>query len=461
MAQTIQITCQGADVLPLDKLEVFQGDLKSLSKKNYAKLKNQILEVGFSAPIFVWEHKGHHYILDGTQRTRTLLKMQKEGFDIPELPIVWIDAKDMREARVKLLSIASQYGEVESQGLYEFLHEADISFEELDLSFQLPEIDFDKFKFEFFKDLPPNPQFDGTTIHDNVDDSEDESTTALQGSLICYYGGKQKMAHRIIPLIPKHTVYVEPYAGGAALLFAKPWPNVNDKQNYKEIINDTSKDLINMYRIFQTRFDEIQNLLVHTLYSEEEYRKSKAILRREITADELWLAWAYYVSIQQGFSNVLSSGWGRSVFGRNHAATWISKISKLDDYRERMSSMHISCTDAIDCIKQFDSPQTFFYCDPPYPGTDQGHYEGFSEKDFQNLCNTLNEIQGSFILSNYDQPYLKNTSWERHEFKTQCLNAPTEKKDRIEIIWKQKSRVPVREEIQKLYDSGAYDCFTG
>jgi DNA adenine methylase len=41
-----------------------------------------------------------------------------------------------------------------------------------------------------------------------------------------YAGGKQRMASRIVKLLPKHTVYVEPFVGGAAVLCAKPWPEV-------------------------------------------------------------------------------------------------------------------------------------------------------------------------------------------------------------------------------------------
>lgn len=67
-------------------------------------------------------------------------------------------------------------------------------------------------------------------------------------SPLSYYGGKQRMAKNIIPLIPQHTVYVEPFCGGATILFKKPWPNVTNTHHYREVINDLDNNLIYFFK---------------------------------------------------------------------------------------------------------------------------------------------------------------------------------------------------------------------
>lgn len=295
--------------------------------------------------------------------------------------------------------------------------------------------------------------------------------------LISYYGGKQRIASKIIPYIPKHTVYAEPFCGGASLLFAKPWPNVSNMNDYLELINDTSEQLINMYRVFQTRFDEIHHLLENTLYSEAEHRKAIGICKGYIDACDLWKAWAYYVNIQQSFANKLNGGWGRTVYSKNLSAIWSKKIENLNEPKSRMSSVHISCTDALKFIKQWDSPQTFFYCDPPYPGSHQGHYSGYSLEEFRDLVETLKTIKGSMMLSCYDViPDEMPDEWKRVEFSSYVSSSAKGKirsdrsrkatceelgnRKRTEVILVKQASEP-REEIQKLYDTGKFDCFTG
>jgi DNA adenine methylase len=276
---------------------------------------------------------------------------------------------------------------------------------------------------------------------------------------ISYYGGKQRLASKLIPLIPKHTVYVEPFCGGATLLFRKPWPNVTNKHHYREVINDIDGDLINFFRQLRDNGDDLCDLLELTPYSEEEH----AIAKDFDIENDLERARRYFVNIQQSFSNVLHTGWGRNVSVVNLAATWFNKVSCLREYVGRMMSVHIANTDALKCIQQFDSPQTLFYCDPPYPGTAQGHYSGYTLEDFQNLIDALASIDGSFILSCYECEAVIPESWERFEFSSHSSASIRlrGRGKRTEVVYRHISTKTVKPEIQKIYDSGKLDCFKG
>ncbi len=124
----ITIACKAADTLPLSKLTIIQGSLKKLSNVNAKKLENSILKYGFSAPIFVWESgikKPKYNVLDGTQRLTVLNTLKKNGYKIPQLPVVFIQAKNKKEAMGKLLHITSQYGDFNRKGLDLFLLDID------------------------------------------------------------------------------------------------------------------------------------------------------------------------------------------------------------------------------------------------------------------------------------------------------------------------------------------------
>lgn len=157
----VEIKCQGSHELDLQDLTILQGNLKSLSEVNYRKLRKEILELGFSSPIHVWNREGTNYVLDGTQRYRTLTRMCEEGVEVPSLPIVRVHATDVNDAKRKVLALTSQYGKMETQGLYEFMSETDISVDDIEESFHFPEISLSDFRDEYFdvpKDEGPEPE---------------------------------------------------------------------------------------------------------------------------------------------------------------------------------------------------------------------------------------------------------------------------------------------------------------
>lgn len=240
--------------------------------------------------------------------------------------------------------------------------------------------------------------------------------------LISYYGGKQRIASRIVQhlqAIP-HTVYAEPFAGGLAVLFTKPVPAVGNNNYYREAINDSLEMLINLYRVAREQPEEFERIITLTPYSRSEYARAIAICRDPESHNPMDKAWAYYVNIQQSFSHKLNAGWRTAVCTRNEAATWHEKRQRIPQCLERLQKVHIDCCDALEFIDRWDSPQTLFYCDPPYPNTEQGHYDGYTMADWESLCSKLDSIQGSYVLSNYPQPIEPQFTQQRIELSATC-----------------------------------------
>lgn len=295
-----------------------------------------------------------------------------------------------------------------------------------------------------------------------------------------FYGGKQKLTKKLIPLIPKHTVYVEPFCGSGAVMFAKPWPAISNQDHYREVLNDTNQLIYDFFTVLQS--PEKQQALITRLqftpYHEHFYKMAKEICQdKEGKFSQEDRAWAFFVSISMSFANKLNCGWGRTLFKYNQAATWrFSTVPHLEDILTRLNGVYFSCQDALVCIDQWDSPQTFLYVDPPYVGTAQGHYSGYKQEDLNALIAKLSNCQSSFILSGYDNPaYPKE--WERWEFdslahasgkgKVKTSRSMSLKdrdlgdKRRKEIVLRVIRNQNVRPEIKKMFNSGKYNCFTG
>ena len=146
---------------------------------------------------------------------------------------------------------------------------------------------------------------------------------------LAYYGGKQRMASKIIPHIPKHTVYCEPFCGGATMLFKKPYPKITSASDYREIINDVDKSLVNFFKQLRDNGEELCEKIELTLYSEHEHASSKF----DNLYDDDLIEWArkYFINTQQSFGTILNAGWGRGVYGKNLSITW-QKKNRLTAY---------------------------------------------------------------------------------------------------------------------------------
>lgn len=143
--KTIQIRCSGSRTVDVDDLQELQGDLKTLTKENYERLKNEILETGFAFPIYVWRNGDNEMVTSGHQRLRTLKTMRRTGYHIPPIPVIDIEADNLREAKRRVLQDASQYGIVNEEGFAEFLNDAQFDLDFAEKSFRMPDMKWDKF----------------------------------------------------------------------------------------------------------------------------------------------------------------------------------------------------------------------------------------------------------------------------------------------------------------------------
>jgi DNA adenine methylase len=240
---------------------------------------------------------------------------------------------------------------------------------------------------------------------------------------ITYYGGKQNMVRHIIPLIPEHSHYIEPFFGGGAIFFAKESAKLST-------INDTNSVLINFYRVCQdmAKFKKLKKMIDYWPHSREVFLDARSIYRGDVKSTDVERAWAVWYCFAVGFGGV-----GRDYGFANKAINAMpmpkvvqSKKERFDlEIFEKLQSAQIENTDAIKIIGRCaPDKDAFYFVDPPYIGTRQGIYKGYTEEHFEHLLKALSKVEGKFVLTCYKndlvEKYAAKNKWHSKTIKTTC-----------------------------------------
>lgn len=252
---------------------------------------------------------------------------------------------------------------------------------------------------------------------------------------ISYYGGKQSMIKDILPLIPAHKIYVEPFFGGGAIYWAKEPVRC-------EVVNDVNMNIVNFYEVLKHNYFDLRKKVEATLHSRETYKRALIIY------DCPWLfaeepvirAWAFWVVTNQGFSCKIGT-WG---YDRDKRAVTIQ--NKIDKFQEQLTDRlrytQIEQNEAHKVILSRDSIDTFVYADPPYIDTNQGHYGGYMEEHYKRDLDALAAMQGKFLLSSFPSAildkYIAKHGWHTKQIE-KCLSASngavaSTRKRKIEVL---------------------------
>ena len=231
---------------------------------------------------------------------------------------------------------------------------------------------------------------------------------------VTYWGGKQQLLHEILPMIPPHRQYDEPFFGGGAVFFAK-------RPSEIEFINDINGEMINFYRVLKREFSDLKDEVNVTLHSEYQHAQARSIYASPLGHNSIMRAWAVWMLSKQSIYAILGNSWRVEIERNSAEAFHRAREAFTIVYARRLERTSIFARDALSVIEATDTPTTFHYIDPPYYNSDCGHYDGYSEADFKGLLNALSTAQGKFLMSSYPSDILSENI-AAHGWRTKEIN---------------------------------------
>lgn len=216
-------------------------------------------------------------------------------------------------------------------------------------------------------------------------------------SVLKYPGAKNRIAPWICGYMPKHDVYLEPFAGSLSVLF-------NKERCHIETVNDLDGEIVNFFKVLRDDKDNLIKAIRLTPFSRQEYIESYSQ-----TSDPVEKARRFAVKCWMGFGcgNLYRNGFksGQQTHSPNPAKLWAGLSETMELAAERLREVQIECLPAVELIKRYDTPDVFIYADPPYlHGTRKNYlyrYE-MTDNEHAELLKLLISHPGKVLLSGYE-----------------------------------------------------------
>jgi DNA adenine methylase len=261
-----------------------------------------------------------------------------------------------------------------------------------------------------------------------------------------WYGGKSRLAGRIVDLLPPHDTYIEVFGGAAAVLFSK-------RPATLEVYNDIHGGLVTFFKVLRDRPDELERVLRLTPYARTEFEEAAATW--ESTEDDLERARRFYVRTRAAFAGSAATvGWGFETTGTGRGGTrcgsFVTAVDGLHQLAARLRRVQVDNLEWRDCLARYDRPGACFYLDPPYHPATRGErglrrnaaYVHEVDRDgHRDLVAAAMRLRGSVLISGYDhddyEPLLE-AGFERVEFAHVCTasRVSSGRGRRVEVLWR-------------------------
>jgi DNA adenine methylase len=218
-------------------------------------------------------------------------------------------------------------------------------------------------------------------------------------SPIPWMGGKRRLADQILPLIPPHTCYIEPFAGAASILLMREIPAK------VEVLNDLDSELVNFFRVIKWHVLEFCQQFRWSVVSRQMFDWLKQTPPETLTDIQRAARFYYLQKLCFGARNT------NRTFG---TATTAPPKLNLIRIEEDLSALHarlahvlIEHLDWKECMTKYDRGHSFFFIDPPYWKT--AGYEGpkFALADYACIAEKMRIMKGKAIFTINDHPDIR------------------------------------------------------
>jgi DNA adenine methylase len=205
----------------------------------------------------------------------------------------------------------------------------------------------------------------------------------VEKTLFASPAGKKRLAKRLVAMLPAHGTYVEPFAGSAAVLFAK-------EPAAQEVISDADAEIAEAYKILKRlKPEDIQKL------NKLDWRGDKATYDRlkkiAPTSDVAKLHKFLYLS---HFSYGKMRG---KSFSPTAQGVEAQMPARLEKHLSRLKNVRVFSGDYEPVVRKFDGKDTVFFLDPPYTGYDVN--VGEKKFDEQRFFKMLKSLKGKFLIT--------------------------------------------------------------
>jgi len=255
-----------------------------------------------------------------------------------------------------------------------------------------------------------------------------------------WYGGKFSHLEWLLPLLPLCHHYCEPFAGSAAVL-------LNRMPSPVETYNDLDGEVANFFRVLRDEKDKLIEAIGLTPFSREEFSIACVL---DPNLSPLERARRFFVRARQvrtGLAQTASLGRWANCKNTSRAgmsgvvSRWLGSVQDLPEIAERLLRVQIENRPAIDVIRLYDSPETLFYCDPPYVHLTRGDHNAYgyemSDDEHRELAGVLNSVQGMAAISNYQCPLMDELypapKWRKSIAPEKTIHSTKGK--RVEALW--------------------------